>query len=321
MLDKACLVSGYFVNKRGWFTMKNHLKQKSISRRLPAYAIFPLHIYSQYRVNKPFFISHHWHDEIEIIFIEKGDFIIHVNGIAHHMRKGEVLFINSQEIHQIKATTESSIHHAIVFKPEILLFEWHEPSAREFINPLVQKKVKLPSNINSHSLTKKSIEHEIVNILTAYHNEKKTWRITAKASLLRIIVDLIEHGLLNYPISEEEIADEKSLIAKEIMTFIHENYMFKITLDMLAELVGFNTHYFCKFFKSMFGKTAIEYINEYRIEKACQLLLQTDDKITEIAFAVGFDSSSYFIRKFKALKTMTPSAYRNENLAKKNVKI
>lgn len=63
----------------------------------------------------------------------------------------------------------------------------------------------------------------------------------------------------------------------------------------------------------MFGKTATQYINEYCIEKASQLLTQTNDQIIDIAFSVGFDNSSYFIRKFKSLKGMTPSEYRNHH--------
>jgi len=97
------------------------------------------------------------------------------------------------------------------------------------------------------------------------------------------------------------------------MTHIQENYMRKMTIDELAELVKLSTSYFSKVFKSIFEKTTVEYINEYRIEKACLLLTQTDDKIIDIAFSVGFDNFSYFIRKFKALKGITPSTYRHNH--------
>jgi len=81
-------------------------------------------------------------------------------------------------------------------------------------------------------------------------------------------------------------------------------------LDELAELINLNPQYFCRYFKRNIGKTITEYINEIRIEKAAQELLETDDKIITIAQNAGFDNTGYFIRRFKEEKGMTPSEYR-----------
>jgi AraC-like DNA-binding protein len=290
---------------------KQHLKEATPSRESSDYTILPLQIYPQIYLNEVFFVSYHWHDEMEIVYIEEGEFIIHVSGAAHHAKMGEVLFINSQEIHQITALTDSSIHHAIVFNPEIIRFEWYDPSQRKYINPLIKGKIKYLFHINDFPDIKNIVVREIKDIVSAYQIAKDSWPIVAKASLLKIIATLINHELLIHISLPEEKDDEKAMIAKAIMTHIHENYMQKLTLDQLANLVNFSTQYFCKFFKLMFGKTAIEYINEYRIQKASQLLTQTNDKIIDIAFSVGFDNFSYFIRKYKSLKGMTPSEYRN----------
>lgn len=293
---------------------EQHLKEAEPSRESSHYTIFPLCIYPQICINKPFFITHHWHDEIEIIYIEDGEFNIHVNGAVHNAKKGEVYFINSQEIHQITALTESSIHYAIVFKPEIIRFQWHDPSQQKYINPLIKGRIKYLFHVNDFPEIRAIIVREIKDILSAYQLAKDSWQIMAKASLLKIIATFIHHELIIQTGMPEEKSDEKAMIAKAIMTHIHENYMQKLTLDQLASLVNFSTPYFCKFFKSMIGKTATQYINEYRIEKACQLLTQTPDKIIDISFSVGFDNFSYFIRKFKTIKGMTPSEYRNINL-------
>ena len=68
--------------------------------------------------------------------------------------------------------------------------------------------------------------------------------------------------------------------------------------------------YFCRLFKQYTGKTPIEYLNNYRIEQAAKLLIETNDSITDIAFDCGFENTSYFIRKFKAQKSATPKQYR-----------
>ena len=289
------------------------LKEATPTRESSDYAILPLHIYSHYISNEIFFVSHHWHDEMELIYIEAGEFVLHVNGATHQAREGEVYFVNSQEIHQITALTESSIHHAIVFNPEIIRFEWYDPSQQKYVNPLIKGKIKYLFHINDFPLIKAIVVREFKDALKAYQTTKDSWPIVVKACLLKMIAVLIDHELMIHTSLPEEKDDEKAMIAKSIMTHIHENYMHKLTLDQLASQANLSTPYFCKFFKTMFGKTAIEYINEYRIEKACQLLTQTNDKIIDVAFSIGFDNFSYFIRKFKSLKGMTPSAYRNIN--------
>ena len=287
-------------------------KQTSISRGRLAYTIFPLHVYSQYRSEKSFHMPHHWHEEIEILYFETGEFNLEINGDLYYAKAGEIYFVNSQELHEITAITSSSIHHAIVFRPKILQFEWYETSAQKYLNPLLNGNIRFAVNVNDKVEVSSFLKREFEDALKSYHKRDDSWPITVKSAVLKMIAELAANGML-IDVDPVEVETKDLLFAEKLMMYIHNNYMFKITLDRLSELVNLNTNYFCKTFKETFGKTAIEYINEYRIEKACQLLIQSDDKIIEIAFLVGFESFSYFIRKFKTLKGMTPSTYRREN--------
>ena len=293
-----------------------HLKEAEPSRESSDYTILPLKIYSQQALNDGFFISHHWHDEIEIIYIEEGEFLIHINWVEYHAKPGELYFVNSQEIHQITALTPSSAHHAILFNPKIIRFEWHDPFGQKYINPLIKGKLKFLTHINDVTFVNASLIQEFKNALDAYTTSNPSWSIVVKASLLKIIAILIDSKCMIHANAPIEKDNEKAMIAKTIMTYIQEHYTQKITIDELAQLVNLSPSYFSKLFKSMFEKTTIEYINEYRIEKSCLQLTQTDDKIIDIAFSVGFDNFSYFIRKFKLLKGMTPSAYRKNGEVK-----
>jgi len=138
-----------------------HLKETESSRESSNYAIFPLQIYSHQMADNIFFVSHHWHDEMEIIWIESGEFMIHINGIAHLAKPGEIYFINSQEIHQITAITSKSLHHAIVFNPKIIRFEWHDPLEQRYLNPLIRSKIKYPTQINKFPKVQKIILQEL----------------------------------------------------------------------------------------------------------------------------------------------------------------
>lgn len=99
---------------------------------------------------------------------------------------------------------------------------------------------------------------------------------------------------------------------------ILDNYKDNLTLKFLSEKYYINSAYLGQIFKKHFGVSFKDYLNNYRIDKACEMLLRTDDKIYEIAEAVGFNNTDYFISKFVQLKGTTPLQFRKQFL--KNTK-
>jgi AraC-like DNA-binding protein len=99
---------------------------------------------------------------------------------------------------------------------------------------------------------------------------------------------------------------------KRAVSYIRENYDKEITLSDIAGVSGLSTKYFCAFFRNMTEKTPIEYLNMYRVERAARKLLGSDMSVTDIAYSVGFNDLSYFIKTFKTYKKCTPKAYRKK---------
>ena len=98
---------------------------------------------------------------------------------------------------------------------------------------------------------------------------------------------------------------------KQVIEYIHINYPDSISLQTLSEICFMSPNYFCHYFKQEIGKTPISFINEYRIEKACEMLSESKVPISDIALSVGFDNFSYFIRKFREYKGVAPNKYRS----------
>ncbi len=95
---------------------------------------------------------------------------------------------------------------------------------------------------------------------------------------------------------------------------ITENYMQNLSLKSLSEKYFINCAYLGQIFKKKFEVSFKDYLNNYRIDKACEMLLRSDDKVYEIAEAVGFNNTDYFISKFVQIKGTTPLQYRKQFL-------
>ncbi len=78
---------------------------------------------------------------------------------------------------------------------------------------------------------------------------------------------------------------------------------------MLARIAGMNPKYFCRYFRSMTGRTPIDYLNYYRVECACEMLSTKDISVKETAISCGFSDESYFVKTFRKYKNTTPKQF------------
>ena len=119
--------------------------------------------------------------------------------------------------------------------------------------------------------------------------------------------ELLASNAYNPPLND--ITEERIL---KVCRYVHDHFMHPIKLGTIAELANMNPTSFCRFFKKSTGQTFFEYINDLRIGKACNLLLDKKVRsISEIAFNSGFNSQTLFNRIFLKKKGMTPSNFRN----------
>ncbi|HUC91522.1 MAG TPA: response regulator [Paenibacillus sp.] len=113
------------------------------------------------------------------------------------------------------------------------------------------------------------------------------------------------HGkLLEY---REDHVDDPIVKAK---AWIKDNLNRKLSIKSISDQVYMNPTYFCEVFKKQTGKTVLDYITDVRLEKARQLLLETDMKIGKISELLGYQDTKYFSRLFKQKWGRLPSEYK-----------
>lgn len=97
---------------------------------------------------------------------------------------------------------------------------------------------------------------------------------------------------------------------QKVITYISNNYSRSIKLEEISSIAHMTPPAFCRFFKNRTHKTFSHFLNEVRISKACQLLINGENSIKEICYEVGFNSLTNFNRTFRSIKGETPSSYR-----------
>lgn len=101
-----------------------------------------------------------------------------------------------------------------------------------------------------------------------------------------------------------------SRVAEIIDKYIHENYMFDISMQDMARMMNYSEAYFCKLFKQCFNKNFTSYLTEFRVAEAKKMLEKPTVNVKEIGKAVGYADSNYFAKVFKRITGQSPTEYR-----------
>lgn len=108
-----------------------------------------------------------------------------------------------------------------------------------------------------------------------------------------------------------ESAPSDSPFQAALSVYIHSHYTEDLTLEAAAESMGMSPFYFSRQIKAATGRTFLEYLTGYRIEKAKKRLLSTEMSVSEVGRSVGYPDSNYFTKVFKRAVGCTPSIYRS----------
>ena len=108
--------------------------------------------------------------------------------------------------------------------------------------------------------------------------------------------------------------ESKGILGK-IEREVKEKYASNLTLKELSERYYVNSAYLGQLFRKKYGCSFKDYLNQYRMEEAAKLLIRTDQKIYQIAEAVGYKDVDYFVNRFIAVKGCTPAKFRKQTMS------
>jgi len=114
------------------------------------------------------------------------------------------------------------------------------------------------------------------------------------------------------PQGGEILPQPTSSLVKQAIAYLHQNYAQSFSRQEIADAVKVSESYLTRIFKQELNMTPWDCLTRIRIQKAKELLSQTNDSITMVAFKVGFDDSAYFSRVFRKYTNDSPQSFRTK---------
>ncbi len=266
-------------------------------------ADFPVELYHIEKNNTRYEMTAHWHSEIELIRIIDGSLECKCNNNSYSAKKGDIILINSESVHS--AMPDECVYECIVFHPDFLYLD--ESDCRFFMDSVLNHEYMINE---FYPCSDSKINKTVNEIFDSLEKKKAGYKFMVIGAFYRLFGLICEMGLYSGYAASALSADKNVPKLKNILKYIRKNYDKHIYLEDMAEVAGMSAKYFCAFFKKMTGRTPVEYLKIYRIEKASKKLLNTDEPVTDIAYSCGFNDLSYFIKTFKEVKGITPAQYR-----------
>ena len=249
--------------------------------------------------------SCHWHEKIELLYFMDGEALIKCNSLEIPAKKGNLIVINSNELHQGWCMTESTDYYCIIFDTSLFQSRHVDVCEAKYINPISGNRILFKNRIESNEYVTNLI-HEFVK---EYEAKQIGYEMAVKATLYQLLVFLLRNHVRVFLTSREYDARMKNLKRfNGVLEYIENNYSEKITIDRLCAMANVSRFYFCRLFKSITNKSLGEYLNRLRVNKAEELLKSGNCNITEAAMSCGFDDMNYFSRVFKKYKNESPSS-------------
>jgi AraC family transcriptional regulator, melibiose operon regulatory protein len=251
------------------------------------------------------YIPLHWHDEFQFVRIIKGEAIFHINEEIVAVREGEGLFINGGCLHMAKDMNDSGcVYICLNVLPSFVL---SQELYSTFVYPYIQATNIPYLLLDPKELWARTILDSMMKIRQLIKENPPYYEIDISVHLTNIWKNLIMNGV---PLEYEQSEIVKSQRMKQMLNWVHQHYAEKILLDDIARAGQLSRSECCRYFKRMLKKTPMNYVTDYRIQKSLILLQQSDSNVTDVAYQVGFNSTSYFIDKFRNTIGMTPLAYK-----------
>ena len=238
----------------------------------------------------------HWHENLELLFFEKGHGTILINSIPHEFTDGTIMIVNSNNIHKFLNHVGDVTYHCLIID-HIFCTNYSLDFTETFFTSFV---------------TTPSVQKIITLIIEEYTKCNDHYTVSnIRALTLMLINNLFRYNCNSRGSQLSDTDNAKIELVKEAILFISKNYTKEIQIDTISSELAISKFHLCRIFKTTTGQTINSFINECRCHKAKVLLSNTSLSISKVADESGFNDTAYFTKCYKRQYGILPSKDRH----------
>lgn len=248
------------------------------------------------------FISSHWHNSLELLYITDGACRQLSNGQEQVFQKGDLIVNNAMVAHELKADREC----------QLIAVQFPYLSLQKEYSRFCPDIEHLSFSITRQDRTKASYQ-KLCNLIINLHNDNEHWQdnlFSMCAASYEILQILTRHYKERPKGNGVYLQDDQSFL--NILSYIQKSYKEKITREKIGLLFGYSPKYVSQLFSRKIHTSLQNFVNQLRLENAYNELLYSTKTITYIAEENGFSSLKYFNKCFKDAYHLTPKEFRSK---------
>lgn len=256
-------------------------------------------------------IPWHWHDEFEFGSLLRGSILYKTSRHEYILREGDGIFINSGTLHYLHPLEprENVLFQSQFFSGEFLAGARGNLFDLKYIAPVQGQKLLDARPLYRENSRDASFLDKLLDASRIAQSDEAFSQLRLRSLFSELWEDVYrwaaETGSENAPSPYSE--DER---IKDMLSFIQQNFSHRLTVRQIAGVIPISERECYRLFKKHLGISPVEYLTDIRLQKARELLIESDKCILDIALETGFGSSSYFGKIFKHQIGITPKAYR-----------
>lgn len=245
----------------------------------------------------------HWHSQAELVYNRKGYGMQQINEIFFVVPPGSFTLVGPNQLHSYTACSQEEEMElwVIQFEPDSFLQNFREDSrfSQEWISGRLLFSEAIPGEPEFFPLLQ-GIRREL-------EEKREGYMQAVTAYMLQLLVGLYRRNPERLSAREcESYSSQNRTLLSQTFRFISDHYREdSLSLEQAAEAANLSVTHFCRLFRTATGTSFHDYLSQYRISRAEQLLT-TGKSLTEIALSCGFGSISAFTRNYKKYKGMPP---------------
>lgn len=253
-------------------------------------------------------IPWHWHEELELGYMEKGEMIISTLNGEYHIKEGDGFFVNSDVMTSKRNAEEGTaaleVNH--IFHPVFLTGHFKSLFERKYLNPVLKNRQIEVVVFHQESAADRLILEGLKRL--AILQDQDNIEFQTRNLLSEIWLLLLESVNKEQKTNNQPMEAENRL--QQMLLYIHRHFSDKMSLAEIAAAANISEREALRSFQKTLHQSPIDYLISYRLNTAKTLLIETDLAMTDIAYRCGFSGASYFSKSFKQAVGMTPKGYR-----------